>query len=79
MPSVAIADLTQAIKINPRFMLAYYQRGVVYEFESEIDLAIADYTKAIELLNNPHITLNSTAITQQDIQESLNRLIDLAE
>ncbi|WP_232200043.1 tetratricopeptide repeat protein [Synechococcus sp. CC9616] len=45
----AIADYTKAIKINPRFGLAYYNRGFAKEYSGDSKGAILDYTKAIEL------------------------------
>ena len=38
-----------AIGIDPKFALAYYNRGVVYAKKAEHDRAIADNTKAIEI------------------------------
>ena len=47
-PDRAIADFTQAIKLNPRAS-AYNTRGTAYGDKGEYDAAIADFTKAIEL------------------------------
>jgi len=44
----AIADYTQAIKLNPHFAEAYYFRGNSYSL-ADSDKAIADYTEAIRL------------------------------
>jgi tetratricopeptide (TPR) repeat protein len=44
----AIADYTQAIKLNPNFAEAYYFRGNSYSL-NDSDKAITDYTEAIRL------------------------------
>jgi tetratricopeptide (TPR) repeat protein len=44
----AIADYTQAIKLNPNFAEAYYFRGNSYSY-NDSDKTIADYTEAIRL------------------------------
>jgi len=45
----AIADYTEAIKLNPEFTLAYYGRGSAYRDKGEYDRAIADADKVIEI------------------------------
>jgi tetratricopeptide (TPR) repeat protein len=49
----AIADYTQAIRIDPQFATAYSNRGSAYGMNGDYDKAIADYNKAMEL--NPGI------------------------
>jgi tetratricopeptide (TPR) repeat protein len=49
-----IADYTQAINLDPKNAKYYLQRGNLYDIKaitdkSNLDLAIADYTRAIEL------------------------------
>ena len=51
----AIADYTQAIKINPNDALAYNNRGLAYQNQEKYPEAIADYTQAIKL--NPNLAL----------------------
>ncbi|MEC4816677.1 MAG: tetratricopeptide repeat protein [Scytonema sp. PMC 1069.18] len=48
----ALADYTQAIRINPRYSLAYYNRGIVYQDLGETEAALVDYGKAIEINQN---------------------------
>jgi len=44
-----LADLTQAIRVNPTFAMAYFSRGVLYkDFASNLH-AIADLTEALRL------------------------------
>jgi len=45
----AIADYTQALKINPEFVTAYSNRGLAYSDKGELDQAIADYTQALKI------------------------------
>ena len=45
----AISDFTKAIKMNPRFALAYFYRGRAYFHKGEHDQAISDLTDAIEI------------------------------
>ena len=49
----AISDFTKAIKMNPRFGMAYYYRGMTNLRKIEYDQVISDYTKAIEM--NPRL------------------------
>ena len=45
----AIADYSQAIKLNAKFASAYNNRGVAYDKKGEYDRAILDYDQAIKL------------------------------
>jgi Flp pilus assembly protein TadD len=49
---LAIAACTTLIKENPKDATAYYNRGISYRQTGKLDLAMADYTRAIEL--NPN-------------------------
>ena len=46
---MAIPACTLLIKKNPRDAIAYYNRGISYRETGKLDLAMADYTRAIEL------------------------------
>jgi len=48
----AIADFTEAIRLDPNYEDAYCNRGIAYEQQGLIDMAIADYNKAIQLEPN---------------------------
>ena len=52
----AIADLTQAIKLNPKDDKAYNNRGIAYKKKADYRRAIADYDKAIKLNPRGHLT-----------------------
>jgi lipoprotein NlpI len=45
----ALADLNQAIRLDPKFALAYNNRGLAWEDKGELDRALADYNEAIRL------------------------------
>jgi tetratricopeptide (TPR) repeat protein len=45
----AIADYSQAIRLNPYAAVAFYDRGQVYHDKGDIERAIADYSQAIRL------------------------------
>jgi len=45
----AIADYTEALRLNPNFVDAYVNRGLAWSSEGEDDKAIADLTQAIRL------------------------------
>ena len=45
----AIADCTEAIRLDPKDAKAYCNRGVAYGSKGEYDKAIADFTEAIRL------------------------------
>lgn len=47
-PKLAIADFTEAIKLDDTSVLAYYNRGNAYFDEMKLDLAFADFTAAIK-------------------------------
>src|SRR6516165_1783137 len=45
----AIADLSEAIRLDPKYAEAYYLRGVTYRNKGDSDHAIADFSEAIRL------------------------------
>ncbi len=46
---VAIAEFSEAIRLQTNYSMAYYNRGNVYGDKGDYDKAIADYTDAIRL------------------------------
>ena len=46
---LAIADFSEAIRLNPNFVSAFVRRGLAYTLIGEYDHAIADYGAAITL------------------------------
>ena len=45
----AIADLSEAIRLDPKYAEAYYLRGVSYRNKGDLARAISDYSEAIRL------------------------------
>ncbi|MDR1837380.1 MAG: tetratricopeptide repeat protein [Treponema sp.] len=54
----AIAELTQAIRLDPNLAEAYYNRGNAYHLKGDYDRAIADYEAALRIDPN-HIARGS--------------------
>ena len=48
-PDRAIADYSEAIRLDPKYALAYNNRGFAYFGKKDYDRAIADYNEAIRL------------------------------
>lgn len=46
---LALADFNQAIKINPKFVEAYYNRGHLYAEQQKWSLALTNFNQAIAL------------------------------
>lgn len=59
----AIADFTEAIRLDPKYAVAYNNRGSAYSSMGEFDKAIADYTEAIRLKPNDDIAYSLRAST----------------
>ena len=51
----ALDDYSIAIKIDPEFAIAYYNRGVIYNYREEMSKALDDFTTAIKI--NPKLTI----------------------
>src|SRR5688572_18383489 len=47
---LAIGAYSVAIDTAPGFALAYFRRGLAHQSRSDLPLAIADYTKTLELV-----------------------------
>jgi tetratricopeptide (TPR) repeat protein len=52
----AIADYTQAIKLDPTFAPAYRDRGVAYSYLGDYEKALADFNQALRLNPNDPAT-----------------------
>src|SRR5713101_221157 len=55
----AIADYTEAIRIEPNYGLAFYSRGIAYFNKKDYDRAIADYTVSLRLAPEDVIALQN--------------------
>ena len=45
----AIADYTEAIRLDPEYEYAYFNRGVAWSRKGDLDRAIADYDRVLRL------------------------------
>ncbi len=54
-PRGAIADYNKSLQFNPKNASAYYNLGITYERLEDYTLAIANYTKTIELSLQLHL------------------------
>jgi tetratricopeptide (TPR) repeat protein len=46
---LVMLDLDKAIDLDPKFAMAYYNRGILYCTRKDFDAGLADFTKAIQL------------------------------
>ena len=61
-----ILDLDAAIKLNPGFVLALFNRGVAYHAKREPARAIADYDQAIKLNPRDAVAYYSRGLAHKD-------------
>jgi len=73
----AIDNYTKAIKINPKFVKAYNNRGIAYVWKKKYDLAVADFNKAIKLDPKNGKAYNNRAIVYSYLGETRKALQDL--
>ena len=55
----ALADLDEAIRLDPTYACSYNNRGRTYAFKGDYDRAIADYSEAIKIDLNMFIAYNN--------------------
>ena len=53
LPQTAIEDYDEAIRLNPQYADAYYNKGVAYYYLGQQKLADRDFAKAKELGYDP--------------------------
>ncbi|HRC32268.1 MAG TPA: tetratricopeptide repeat protein [Bacteroidia bacterium] len=78
----AETDLTNSIKADPNYELAYSNRGIVYSITKRYDKALADFDMAIKLKPDYAEAMHNRAIAYSQIgkvQESLKDLNYLVE
>jgi tetratricopeptide (TPR) repeat protein len=73
----AITNYTKAIKINPKLVKAYNNRGIAYIWKKQYDLAVADFNKAIELDPKNGKVYNNRAIVYSYQGENVKARQDL--
>jgi lipoprotein NlpI len=78
-PVRAIADCSEAIRLDPKLASAYLNRGKAYSDEGDFDRAIADYNRAIELNPKSSIGYNNLCDAYLDKGDNDRAIIDCDE
>lgn len=72
----AQSDLNQALKINPRYVLAYNNRGLTFNARGEYLRAIQDYSAALRIKASPQVYYNR-AVTYTNAGQKERAIADL--
>jgi tetratricopeptide (TPR) repeat protein len=75
----AIADYTEAIRLDPQLAYAYYGRGNAYYKKGDFDKAIADYTETIRFNPKYAEAYLYRGIAYFDVDDYENAVADLTE
>jgi lipoprotein NlpI len=75
----AIADCTEAIRLDPEFAPAYNTRGNAYSDMKDYDRAIADYSEAIRLDPNNASEFVSRGNAYYDLKDDVRAIADYTE
>jgi tetratricopeptide (TPR) repeat protein len=75
----AIADYTEAIRLNPQYATAYYNRGSAYRDKNDYDRAITDYTEAIRLNPQYAIAYNNRGVAYRQKNDYDRAIADYNE
>ena len=75
----AIADCTEAIRLNPKYGRAYDLRGMAYRIKGDLDKAIVDFTEAIRLDPKDATTYESRGYAYLDKSEYDKAIADCTE
>jgi tetratricopeptide (TPR) repeat protein len=76
---LAIADFTQAIRLDPDNAQSYSERGVVYGDSGDYDLAIADFSQVIRLKPNNAVGPHNRGIAYTDKGDYDRAIADLSQ
>jgi len=75
---LALRDYDKAIKLNPKYAVAYNDRGVTFLRMGRLDRAIADYDQALHLDPNTVFALYGRGIAKIRKGDSRGGLADIA-
>jgi len=75
----AIADYSQAIRLDPNYVAAYNDRGIAYKNIGDNDNAIADYNQAIRLNPNYAAAYNNRGLAYKNIGDNDNAIADYSQ
>ena len=75
----AIADSSEAIRLDPKYVHAYYNRGAAYWHKDDTDGAIADYSEAIRLNPKHAFPYNNRGVAYKDKGDNDRAIADYNE
>jgi tetratricopeptide (TPR) repeat protein len=75
----AIADLSEAIRLNPQYADAYFNRGNVYYGQQDYSRAVADYSEAVRLNPRDAEAFNKRADSYERLGDPARAAADRAE
>jgi tetratricopeptide (TPR) repeat protein len=75
----AIADYTEAIRLNPKDAVAYDNRGTAWRDKGDLDRALADYNQAIQLNPNNAIAHNNRGNVRHERGDDKTAAADYTE
>ena len=75
----AIADYNEAIRLDPKYRLAFHNRGVAWRDKDDFDRAIADYTEAIRLDPKESDNYNGRGLVWRDKGDFERAITDFTE
>ena len=75
----AIADYSEAIRLDPRYADAYYNRAIAFKAKGDLDRAIADYNEAIRLNPRDALAYNNRGIAYQAKGDFAGAIIEYDE
>jgi tetratricopeptide (TPR) repeat protein len=76
---LALADYSEAIRLQPNYAFAYNNRGRILEERGEYDRALSDYNTAIRLVTNQPVMFNGRGNVWFDKSEFNRALADYDE
>lgn len=75
----AIADFTEALRLNPNLIEAYNNRGTAYSILGENPKAIADYNEAIRLMPNEPEAYYNRGVTYREMKDYPGAIADFSQ
>jgi tetratricopeptide (TPR) repeat protein len=76
---IALGDLNEALRLDPKLALAYSNRGIVWAYKQEYDKAVADHSEAIRLDPKYALAYNNRGTAWWDKQEYDKAVADYSE
>jgi tetratricopeptide (TPR) repeat protein len=61
----AIADYSEAIRLNPQYDTIYFHRAQSYEQIGNLEAAIADYKNILQLNHDPEVMASAEAALER--------------